>query len=162
MCLTRYLVSNGKLATSGWLSIGSSNSGTGNATVSVSVNPQGLAPGTYKGKITVSASDNSGTMLVNSPQTINVSLVVTGYTLSGTVMACPAGVCATPLPGATVTLTNSANKSVNATANSSGNYSFGNLATGTYTLTASGSIGTLNYLGYRYPHPNGKSNWFQH
>ncbi|MGI9059740.1 MAG: BACON domain-containing protein [Ktedonobacteraceae bacterium] len=132
-----------------WLSIGSSGSGTGNATVSVSVNPQGLAPGTYSGTITVSASDNSGATIVNSPQTINVSLVVTGYTLSGTVFACPTTTaCATSLPGATLTLTNSANKSINATADSSGNYSFGNLATGTYTLTASGSISsTLNYLG---------------
>ena len=134
-------------ASSGWLSIGPSNSGTGNATVSVSVNPQGLAPGTYKGKITVSASDNSGTVLVNSPQTINISLVVT-VSLSGTVMACPTGGTCVPLPGAMLTLTNTTtNKSVTATADSSGNYSFSNLATGTYTLTATGSIAPLNYLG---------------
>lgn len=139
----------GDSGSSGWLSINPPNSGTGNATVSVSVNTQGLAPGKYNGKITVSATDNNGAMIVSSPQTINVSLVVTGYTLSGTVIACLDVACATtkPLPGATLTLTNSANKSVNATADSSGNYSFGNLATGAYTLTASGSDGTLNYAG---------------
>jgi len=139
----------GDSGSSSWLSIGSPNSGTGNATVSVSVNPQGLAPGTYSGSIIVSASGNGGATVLNSPQTINVSLVVTGYTLSGAVIACSDSTCATtkPLPGSTLVLTNSANKSVSATADSSGNYSFGNLATGAYTLTASGSDGTLNYAG---------------
>ncbi len=139
----------GDANSSSWLNIGSANSGTGNATVSVSVNPQGLAPGTYNGTIAVTASGNGGAVVLNSPQTIKVALVVTGYTLSGTVIACLVIPCATPnpLPGATLTLTDSANHSASVIADSSGNYSFGNLATGTYTLTASGSAGGLNYAG---------------
>ena len=140
----------GDAGSSGWLTIGPPTSGTGSATVSVSVNPQGLAPGNYSGKITVSASGNGGAVVQNSPQTINVSFVVTGYTLSGAVIACADINCTTskPLPGASLTLVNnSTNQSVTINADSMGNYSFANLSMGAYTLTATGSDGTLNYSG---------------
>ena len=140
----------GDSGSSSWLTIGPPTSGTGSATVSVNVNPTGLVPGTYAGKITVTAVGNGGAVVLNSPQTVNVSLLVTGYSLSGTVIACSDSNCTTskPLPGAALTLVNSStNQSINATADSSGNYSFSNLALGAYTLTATGTDGTYNYLG---------------
>ena len=140
----------GDSGSSGWLTIGPPTSGTGSATVSVSVNPTGLLPGTYAGKITVTAVGNGGAVVLNSPQTVNVTLVITGYSLSGTVMACSDNNCTTPkpLPGAALALlNNSTNQTINITADSSGNYSFSNLALGAYTLTATGSDGTYNYLG---------------
>ena len=140
----------GDSGSSGWLTVGPPTSGTGSATVGVSVDSQALAPGTYGGKITVSASGNGGAVVQNSPQTVNVSLVVTGYTLSGNVIACSDVNCTTskPLPGSTLTLVNnSTNQSVTITADSLGNYSFANLSMGSYTLSATGSDGTLNYAG---------------
>lgn len=53
-----------------WLSCSPTN-GAGNAKVAVSVNASGLAPGVYRGVITVNAPD-----AVNSPQTIDVTLAV--------------------------------------------------------------------------------------
>lgn len=58
-----------------WLSA-SPNSGTTPATVSISVNPAGLAAGTYTGTITVTSSGAT-----NPPQTITVSLSVTNLLL---------------------------------------------------------------------------------
>ena len=148
----------GDSGSSSWLTIGPPTSGTGSATVNVAVNPAGLAPGTYAGKITVSASGNGGAIVLNSPQTVNVSLVVTGYTLSGMVIACSDGNCTSskPLPGASLTLlNNSTNQSVTTTADSLGNYSFSNLSMGAYTLTASGTDGTYNYLGTATPNITG-------
>jgi hypothetical protein len=140
----------GDAGSSGWLAVGPPTSGTGSATVGVNVNSQGLAPGTYSGKITVSASGNGGAVVQNSPQTVDVSLVVTGYTLSGNVIACADVNCTTSklLPGSTLTLlNNSTNQSVTTTADAMGNYSFANLSMGAYTLTVTGSDGTLNYSG---------------
>ena len=54
----------------GWLSV-SPASGTTPASLSVSVNPTGLSPGSYNGTITITAPGAS-----NSPQTVSVSLVV--------------------------------------------------------------------------------------
>jgi uncharacterized protein (TIGR03437 family) len=54
-----------------WLSV-SPAGGTTPASLSVSVNPSGLSPGTYSGTITISAPGAS-----NSPQTVSVSLAVT-------------------------------------------------------------------------------------
>ncbi len=59
-----------------WLSV-TPTSGSTAATVSVSVNPAGLAPGTYNGTVTVTAASTS-----NSPQTVAVSLTVTAPTLT--------------------------------------------------------------------------------
>jgi len=140
----------GDSGSSSWLTIGPPTSGTGSATVNVAVNPAGLAPGTYAGTITVAASGNGGAIVLNSPQTVNVSLVVIGYRLSGMVIACSDGNCTSskPLPGASLTLlNNSTNQSIAITSDSLGNYSFSNLSMGAYTLTASGSDGTLNYAG---------------
>jgi hypothetical protein len=49
-----------------------------NSTVSVSVNPSDLEPGTYSGQITLSANDSNGNALQGSPQRVSVTLVVTG------------------------------------------------------------------------------------
>jgi hypothetical protein len=69
----------GDASSSSWLVL-SSTSGTdnGSSTVSVSVNPTGLEPGTYSGQITLSANDSDGNVLHSSPQTITVTLTVTG------------------------------------------------------------------------------------
>jgi hypothetical protein len=69
----------GDTGSNSWLVL-SSTTGTdsGNdSTVSVSVNPSNLAPGTYSGQITLSANDSDGNALQSSPQTVSVTLVVT-------------------------------------------------------------------------------------
>jgi len=63
-----------------WLSV-TPTSGTTPGTLSVSVNPSGLAAGTYGGSVVVTAPNASG-----SPQTIQVTLAVN----AGTVTASPA------------------------------------------------------------------------
>jgi M6 family metalloprotease-like protein len=75
-----------------WLSC-TPSSGTNSGVVTVSVNPTGLAVGTYNGTITVSDSYAS-----NSPQSVSVTLQVykTGTTTS------PFGTFATPINGSTV------------------------------------------------------------
>lgn len=135
-----------------WLALSPSSGSDigGGATVSASVNPQNLAPGTYTGTITISAAGSGGAPVQGSPQSITVTLIISGFTTSGTVMACSSNPCASsvPLPGATLTLTNnSTNQSVTITADSSGNYTFSNIGLGSYTLTATGSIGAQNYSG---------------
>ena len=85
-----------------------------------------------------------------SPRTINVALTVTGYTLSGTAIACSDINCTTSkaLPGASLNLVNNTtNQTINMVADGSGNYAFTNLALGPYTLTIAGSDGTYNYAG---------------
>ncbi|MCX6580185.1 MAG: hypothetical protein NT166_08375 [Candidatus Aminicenantes bacterium] len=72
-----------------WLSV-SPSSGTGDSALSVSVNPSGLAVGSYTGTITI--TDPNAT---NSPQSISVSLTV--YHQGTT--AAPFGDFATPLEG---------------------------------------------------------------
>lgn len=135
-----------------WLST-SPSSGSDNGsgvTVSVSANPQGLAPGTYTGTITVSATGSGGAPVQGSPQSINVTFTVSGFTISGTAIACANAQCSTsqPFPGAALTLVNtSTNQTFNAVADGSGNYSFTNVALGSYTLTISGSIGSQSYSG---------------
>ena len=49
------------------------NAGVSGASIAVSINPSGLAAGTYQGTVSVSAAGAS-----NSPQTVSVSLVVSG------------------------------------------------------------------------------------
>jgi hypothetical protein len=143
---------SGDARSSSWLVLGPPTSGTGIASITVGVKPpQSLLPGKYTGTITVTATDNNGTAVLVSPQSVTVKLTVTGYTLSGTVVACSDSTCTSsqPLPGATLSLLNtSTNRTVTITADSSGNYSFGNLPLGgPYTLTVNSSIGSLNYFG---------------
>ena len=69
----------GDTGSNAWLVLSSTtgtDSGTG-STVSVSVNPENLEPGTYSEQITLSADDGNGNALQGSPQTISVTLVVT-------------------------------------------------------------------------------------
>jgi len=69
----------GDTGSNSWLVL-SSTTGTDNgndSTVSVSVNPSNLAPGTYSGQITLSANDSNGNDLQSSPQTVSVTLVIT-------------------------------------------------------------------------------------
>ena len=129
---------------SAWLSPSAPTADTGSGSAfTVSINSAGLAANTYKGIITVSATDNNG-RAVGAPQTITVTLTVTD-TVSGTVMACQPGplpLCTTSaaLPGASVTLFDSTNKQVaTTTADASGNYTFTNLFSGTYTVTITGT-----------------------
>ena len=98
-----------------------------------------INPGTYTGTITIAATDSNGST-VGSAQTVAVTLRVTGFSMSGTVLACPVQNCATPqaLAGATVTITNGSTTVATTTADPSGNYSFSNIPLGTYTITATG------------------------
>jgi len=73
-----------------WLTC-SPSSGTGDGIISVSVNANNLAVGTYTGVLTVSATN-----AVNSPQTVAVTLNVYKSTEK------PFGVFSTPIDGATV------------------------------------------------------------
>jgi len=70
----------------------SPQSGIGTVSISVTVDPAGLTPGTYKGKITITGN------AYNSPQVINVTFTVFA---KGTSMV-PFGEFATPVDGATV------------------------------------------------------------
>src|SRR5579875_1032680 len=134
-----------------WLSL-SATSGSdsgGGSPLAVNVNLANLsAAGTYSGTITI-AAQNGGTAIQGSPQAVTVTLTVTG-SISGKVMACVAGVCtgAVPLPNATVNLLNSAGTQVaSVTADASGNYTFSNIPAGTYTLSASGILSSVSYVG---------------
>jgi len=133
-----------------WLVLGPPASGAGSATIPIGANPQSLSPGTYSGTITVSASGNGGAIVQNSPQTVNITLRVTGHTFSGSVIACSDGSCTSskPLPGSNLSLlNNSTNQASSVNADGSGNFSFANLAQDPYTLTVTGTDGTINYLG---------------
>ncbi len=116
------------------------------------VNIASLPVGTYAAQVTISASDASGAVVSGSGQTVSVTLTVTGFTVSGTVFACPASTppaCATPqaLPGATLTLTGGST-TLNATADGSGNYAIANVPHGTYTITVSGTdANSIHYVG---------------
>ena len=116
------------------------------------MNSATLSPGTYPGTITIAATDSASAPLVGSPQTIAVTLTVTGFTVSGSVVVCsgPAPSCTTsqPLPGATVTLTSSGGTTVaTVTADAAGNYSFANVALGSYTLAATGTDSNGTHTG---------------
>ncbi len=118
------------------------------STVAVSVDGSKLLPGSYKGTVTLTAGD--GTAIQGSPQTVPVTLTVTGFTVSGTVNTCADSSCASsqPLAGATVTLkTSTGSQLAVATTDATGNYSFNNIANGSYTLSASGSGANAQYTG---------------
>ncbi len=139
-------------AGSTWLNL-SPSSGTdtsGGSTITVSASAGGLAPGTYTGSITVSASNN-GIVLQGSPQTITVTFVVSDFTVSGSVVACggPAPDCtsSSALAGASVSLVSGGATVATVTADSAGNFTFTNVPLGTYTIVAQGAVGTTNYSG---------------
>jgi Carboxypeptidase regulatory-like domain/Viral BACON domain len=123
----------------------------GGSTLSVNVTTANLVPGTYTGKITIAAIDSTGVVVGGSPQTIAVTLTVTGFTVSGSVVVCsgPAPACTTsqPLPGATVTLKSGSTEVASVTADAAGNYSFANVALGSYTLSASGTGSNGTHTG---------------
>ena len=123
----------------------------GGSTLSVNATAANLIPGTYTGKITITATDSTGALVVGSPQTIAVTLTVTGFTVSGSVVVCsgPAPACTTsqPLPGAKVSLTSGSTTVASVTADAAGNYSFANVALGSYTLAASGTGSNGTHTG---------------
>jgi PKD repeat protein len=91
-------------------------------------------------------------VLKGSPQIIQVTFQVSGYSVSGGVAACdgPLPICDTSqgLGGATVSLVNSGGTAVaTVTADSSGNFTFTNISPGTYTVNATGSVNMLSYSG---------------
>ena len=108
-----------------------------------------LSPGTYTTQIALSYTDGNGAQLAGSPQTIPVTLIVTGFTISGTVNACTDTACATsaPLANATVTMTDGSGAHLTATADVNGNYTFTDVALGAGTISATGSNGTTNFTG---------------
>ena len=136
-----------------WLNL-SALSGTdtgGGSSITLSASTSGLAPGSYTGQITISANNN-GMVLSGSPQTIKVVFQVSGYTVSGTAVACggPAPDCTLSqgLAGATVALVASNNVTVGtATANGAGDFTLTNIPPGTYTINVTGSSGSLSYSG---------------
>ncbi len=138
----------------GWLSLSptsGSDNGSG-ASISVGISSTNMNLGTYTGSITLTATDSNGLPVQGSPQTITVTLTITGFSISGTVMACSSNPCTSsnPLPGATLTLTanNSGAKMGTAVSDGSGNYIFNdNIPSGSYTIAASGSNGSTQYTG---------------
>jgi hypothetical protein len=135
-----------------WLSL-SSTSGTdsgGGGTITLSASASQLAPGTYTGQITLSANSN-GVVLQNSPQTIQVTFQVSGYTVNGTALACggPAPDCTTSqgLADATVALVSGGTTIATVTADNAGNFTFTNVAPGSYTLNVTGTADALSYSG---------------
>lgn len=137
---------------SGWLNVDRGGLDTGNgSTMAVSVDSTKLDPGSYKGTITIMATDSGGNILQGSPQVVSVTLTIPGFTVSGTVNACVDNVCSSlkPFGGATVSLVNDAGKQVAAaTSDEAGNYSFSNVAAGNYTISASWTDSTnVSYMG---------------
>ncbi|MHB8597754.1 MAG: BACON domain-containing protein [Ktedonobacteraceae bacterium] len=139
---------------SAWLSLSptsGSDNGSG-ASISVGISSTNMNLGTYTGSITLTATDSNGAPVQGSPQTITVTLTITGFSISGTVMACTSNPCTSsnPLPGATLILTaNSSGTRLGiAVADGSGNYAFNdNIPSGSYTITASGTVGSTIYNG---------------
>ena len=143
-------------ASSSWLVLSATSGvfiGAGAGSIlGVNVHSTGMVPGTYHGRIIISAVDNNSIALSGSPQAISVSLTVTGYTVSGSVVTCsgPAPSCPAPLPlpGARVRLMNGSKMVGAVTADASGHFSFSNIALGSYTILASGfNASKIHYVG---------------
>ncbi len=140
-------------ARSAWLvpAPAGTDSGSG-STLGVTVTAASLTPGTYAGTITITATDSTGAAVLGSGQ-VHVTLTVTGFPVSGNVVACPGSTpptCASPqpLPGATVTLTSGSTTVATTTADAAGNYAFSNVPLGTYTISVAGSdAGGNHYVG---------------
>lgn len=154
----------GDVGSSGWLSF-SASSGIDNGSgsnISVSAAPGNLLPGTYTGQITISASNN-GMVLQGSPQIIPVTFTISGYTVSGTALACsssdPGCASASGLGGATISLTNSSGNIIaTVTADTSGNFTFTNVPLGSYTLSVSGRVNGSAYNATSSVSVNGNTN----
>jgi len=134
-----------------WLALTATSGTDAGAGSSFGVNASAVSipPGTYPGTITITATDSAGAA-VGSAQSVAVQLTVTGFTISGTVLACPVANCATPqaLAGATVTVMNGSTMVASTTADASGNYSFSNIPLGNYTITAAGlDASNTHYTG---------------
>jgi hypothetical protein len=136
---------------SSWLAltaISGMDNGTGSS-FGVTASAANVLPGTYTGTITITATDNTGSM-VGSTQSVAVTLTVTGFTINGIVLACADQTCATPqaLAGATVIVMNGSTTVATTTADASGNYSFSNIPLGSYTITAAGyDASNTHYTG---------------
>nr|BBH90452.1 hypothetical protein KTC_52030 [Thermosporothrix sp. COM3] len=131
---------------SDWLSVTDSGQDSGNGSgITIGIKSTSLAPGSYKGNITISATGNGGAT-VQGGQSIPVTLTVVGSTVSGVVVACQDGNCtkSSPLAGATVTLSGNGGN-YNATADSNGNFILNGVANGSYTLTANGTQDNKRY-----------------
>ncbi|HEY6285600.1 MAG TPA: carboxypeptidase regulatory-like domain-containing protein [Ktedonobacteraceae bacterium] len=136
---------------SSWLALtatSGTDSGAG-STFGVNATAANVPPGKYTGSITITATDSTGSA-VGSAQSVAVSLTVTGFTISGTVIACADQTCATPQPlaGATVTVISGSTTVATTTADASGTYSFSNMALGSYTITVAGyDASNTHYVG---------------
>jgi len=115
----------------------------------VNASATNIQPGSYTGTISITATDSTGSA-VGSAQSVTVSLTVTGFTISGNVVACADQTCATPHPlaGATVTVSSGSTTLATTTADGSGNYSFTNIPLGSYTITVAGTdTSNTSYTG---------------
>jgi hypothetical protein len=135
-------------SSSAWLTLNApsgTDSGSGSS-LGVNAEASSLSPGSYPGKITITATDNFGAAIGNT-QTVSVTLTVTGLSVSGSVLACLVINCTPPLAlaGATVTITSGSTTVATTTADASGNYSFSNIPAGNYTITATGFDGSSNH-----------------
>jgi hypothetical protein len=142
----------GDSGSSTWLSISPTNgsdSGRG-STVIVTISSTNMSSGTYTGHITVSATDSNGVVVQGTAQTIPVTLTITA-SISGTIFACtgspPSCSSSQPLPGATVTLLSNGIAIQTVISDAGGNYTFTQVASGTYTITVSGSGNGGQYNG---------------
>jgi VCBS repeat-containing protein len=137
----------------GWLSVNASGSGNGDILVKAdSVNLR--AGDTYTGSITVTASDSSGNPVQGGSQTIAVSLKIPAaatFTISGTVNACADTDCSVlqSLGNAQVMLIDSSGQQIKTTgADGSGNFTFSNISSGSYTIESSGiDSANISYNG---------------
>lgn len=143
----------GNSGSSSWLILSppnGSDNGAG-ATISVSINANALAPGTYNGTIAIAASGTGSSFVQGSPLTVAINVTVTGFSVSGTVTACPASGCTSPvpLPGATVSLVSASGTTIASTVTgATGTYSIPNIALGSYTVSVAGSDATgVHYTG---------------
>jgi Carboxypeptidase regulatory-like domain/Viral BACON domain len=130
---------------SAWLALTAASGTDGGAASSFGVNVSAVnvLPGTYTGTITITATDSTGSAVGNA-QSVAVTLTVTGFSISGTVLACADSTCASPpaLAGATVTISSGSTTVATTTSDASGNYNFSNIPLGTYTITAAGYDGS--------------------
>jgi hypothetical protein len=139
-----------------WLTLTPSNGtvkGSGQSgSLGVNVALSGLAVGTYTTQVTITATDSTGATVAGSGQTVSVTLTITGFTVSGSVQACPGSTpptCATPqaLPGASLSLTAGVT-TITATADGAGNYVIAGVPLSAATITVSGTdAGGVHYVG---------------
>src|SRR6266700_1570959 len=134
-----------------WLAL-TATSGTDSGAGSmfgVNASAVNVLPGMYTGTITITATDSTG-LVVGSAQSVAVTLTVTGFTISGTVIACADQTCVSSqaLAEATVKIMSGSTTVVTTTADASGNYSISNMALGNYTITVAGSdASNTHYVG---------------